>query len=138
MFVLLSSPLPGLHSGPISGLDSFRFSTITVGLLTIHCRLHSTAHSATLHCGLLPNAALSGAVPVRCWLWCGPGFEIGTNGFTNQVRTHHRRLHQRLARCRGHLRRFLQPVRVAPQARRPRLACVQALGPRGTSPRACA
>ena len=48
MFVRLSSPLPGLHSGPISGLDSFRFSTITVGLLTIHCRLHSTA----LHCGL--------------------------------------------------------------------------------------
>ena len=126
MFVLLPSPLPGLHSGPISGLDLFRFSTITVQLLTIHCRLHSTANSATLHCELLPNAALSGAVPARCWLRCGPGFEIGSNSFTNQVRTHHRRPHQRLALCRGLLRRR-QPARVGP--RRPRVACVQALGP---------
>ena len=46
--------LPRLHSG----LDSFRFSTITIVQLTIHCMQHYTAQSVSFCCGLLPNTTL--------------------------------------------------------------------------------
>ena len=53
-YISLCSPLPGLHSG----LDSFRFNTITIVQLTIHCRQHSTAQSVPFYSCLVPNTVL--------------------------------------------------------------------------------
>jgi hypothetical protein len=81
------SPLPGLHSGR----DSFRFKTITIVQLTIHCRQHSIAQSVPFYCGLLPNTApCSQGTAVHSLLCrlCSPGFEFGSKSFTNLLPTH--------------------------------------------------
>ena len=65
-----------------------------------------------------------------------PGFEFGSEHFTNQVKTHHRRRRHPLPHPRARLRGRRRP-RVHPR-RLPQVAGAQALGPRGTIPRACA
>ena len=139
MCMSLPISLPGLQSG----LDSLRFSTIAYAKLTFHCRLNSTAHSVTIHSGQRPNAALCCAMrsglcyAVRSGpVLDPPGFEFGSEHFTNQVKTHHRRYHlpPSLPRPRR-WRRFWPRV---PPRRRQRVPCAQVVGPRGTTPRACA
>jgi hypothetical protein len=101
--------------------------------LTVYCRQHSTAQSfllwsASKYGAMQPRHC---AVPFRRSLRCSPDVEFGSIRFTNQVRTHRRRLHQKEHRP---LLPPPGPRRLAwARPRRPRVACGRVLGPRAGS-----